>query len=224
MTLAPIPCLSLALRSLCAGLLLSLPVAAQAVLTTWGGASGAGLSAVTSVGDIDLDGKADLALGAPGENLARGRVTLVSGATHATLFSVAGTLPGERFGAAVAPAGDVNGDGRLDVLVGAPGSTLMTGSARVLSGVDGSVLRTLTGTGLGSHFGAAVAGAGDSNGDGKADLLVGAPDYASGTGSGNGQVTLWSGSSGTQLYVATGSSGDHLGTAVGGWSMVDQEP
>jgi len=224
MSLASIPRLPIALRSLCAGLLLAVPAAAQAVLHTWGGATGAGLSAVTAVGDVDLDGKTDLALGAPAENLGRGRVTLVSGATHATLFSVAGTLAGERFGAAVAPAGDVNGDGRLDLLVGAPGSALMTGSATVLSGVDGAVLRTVTGSSLGAHFGAAVAGAGDSNGDGKADLLVGAPDHASGTGSGNGQVTLWSGANGSLLQSVTGSSGDHLGIALGGWSMVDQEP
>ena len=177
---------------------------------------------VATVGDLDLDGQPDLAYGSPDDANGRGRVTVVSGKTDVLLFSATGTLAGERFGASLAAAGDVNGDGRADVIVGAPGTQQMTGYARVFSGVDGTVIRTLAGTHAGGRFGAAVAGAGDSDGDGKADLLVGEPQY--GATLGNGLVQILSGATGAMLSQAIGASGDHMGSAVGGWSMVDNEP
>jgi hypothetical protein len=191
---------------------------------TYAGDPGAGLAVVAAIGDLDHDGQTDLALGAPAVGQGCGLVTLVSSATHATLFSVSGQAAGERFGAALAPAGDVNADGVPDLIVGAPGSGTMPGAARVLSGSNGAVLLTLSDGSPGARFGAAVAGAGDSNGDGRADLLVGAPEHAASSAGGHGQVTLWSGANGSLLHVATGNSGDHLGSAVGGWSMVDAEP
>ena len=77
----------------------------------------------------------------------------------------------------VSDAGDVNGDGVADLIVGAGlDSTNGTfrGSARVLSGVDGSVLHDFEGDTVGDLFGTSVSGAGDVNGDGFADLIVGA--------------------------------------------------
>lgn len=97
--------------------------------------------------------------------------------------------PGDEFGLSVAGAGDVNGDGYGDIAVGARGfdgslsplSTPNTGRAYVFFGgpwfVGVGAERAdvvLTGSAADDRFGAAVAGAGDTNGDGFADLVVGA--------------------------------------------------
>lgn len=89
-----------------------------------------------------------------------------------------------RFGYAVAWAGDVNGDGFTDALIGQPGYGCDTGEAQIFFGGPGfddvaDVL--LRDAAMGRDFGAAVAAAGDLNGDGYADVLIaGTPyDYAS---------------------------------------------
>ena len=70
--------------------------------------------------------------------------------------------------------GDFNGDGRDDVLAGSftEPTSASPGLVRVLSGLNGSVLYTLSGTAPGDSFGQAVAGLGDLNGDGHLDILV----------------------------------------------------
>ncbi|MCH8236321.1 MAG: VCBS repeat-containing protein, partial [Chloroflexi bacterium] len=72
---------------------------------------------------------------------------------------------------------DVNGDGFADLIVGARGSDLnglSSGIARVFSGSDGSIIHTFEGDSVGDAFGVSVSGAGDIDGDGFADLIVGA--------------------------------------------------
>ena len=74
-------------------------------------------------------------------------------------------------------AGDVNGDGFADLIVGAQTDSsngVSRGSARVLSGIDGSVLYNFDGDSAGDGFGGSVSSAGDINGDGVADFFVGA--------------------------------------------------
>jgi hypothetical protein len=212
------------LRALLAMLLLAAPLAAQNLLDVITGSAGDGLAVVADIGDINGDGKLDIACGSPEYLLGRGRVSVKSGADGSVLFTATGVLAGERFGAAIARVGDINSDGKPDLVVGAPGTLVMSGYARVISGANGSTLLTLLGPSLGSRFGAAVAGAGDCNADGKPDVLVGAPMHSELLGFGNGFVATYSGTNGSLLQSATGCNGQHLGSALDGCSITDQEP
>src|SRR5204863_318808 len=94
---------------------------------------------------------------------------------------------GGRYGFSVASAGDVNGDGFADLVVGAPGVSTNTGRAYVYLGGAGGLATTPATTltapdGAGGDFGISVASAGDVNGDGYADLVVGAHRVSTDTG------------------------------------------
>ncbi|HHI69025.1 MAG TPA: hypothetical protein ENJ97_06840, partial [Planctomycetes bacterium] len=165
------------------------------VARVWSGASGraifvftlskAGPLVVGRAGDVNKDGRADLLAGAPGDSTngtKAGRVLVVSGRDGKTvLLDLKGQKAGDRLGAAVLGLGDVNGDGYPDFAAGVPGAG-GTGLVRVVSGKDGSFLRTFTGTAPGGSFGEALAGGADVNGDGKDDLAVGAPLTSGGLG------------------------------------------
>jgi len=104
-----------------------------------------------------------------------GSVRVFSGRDGVILYTFNGDSESDYFGA-VGGADDVNGDGFSDFIVGAPadddnGSS--SGSVRVFSGRDGSILYTFYGDLANDQFGYSVSGAGDVNGDGKSDLIVG---------------------------------------------------
>ena len=106
--------------------------------------------------------------------------------------------PAGNFGYAVAAAGDIQGDGYGDVIVGAPNFDMGetdVGAAFVYSGFSGglsTVPRTIFGNaGPGGEFGFSVATAGDLNGDGYSDVVIGAPGYTGGWG----RVVVYRGSS-----------------------------
>ena len=107
---------------------------------------------------------------------------------------------GGTFGIGVADAGDVNGDGLHDYLVGAPAEG-DPGGAYVFDGATGALLHALVPPAPLPSFGYAVASVGDLDGDGAPEHLVGAPFGNGGGVSGSGQALLFDGATGT--YQAT---------------------
>ena len=138
-----------------------------------------------------------------------------------------GDETGDEVGYAVGHAGDVNGDGYGDVVVGAPHDRpeIVTEGAAVLfhggPGGLGIIPDWEAGGGQsGSLFGAAVAGAGDVNGDGFDDLLVGAPGYNDGVNKKGAAFLFFGASYGLEANPAWSLIGDQkdslLGAAVAG--------
>jgi hypothetical protein len=161
---------------------------------------------VAAAGDVNGDGLADVIVGAPLGNpngIDSGASYVVFGKASGfaanidlstmdgtTGFKLLGAAPGDASGCAVASAGDVNGDGFADLIVGAyaadphgtdsGASYVVFGKASgfaaniALSTLDGTTGFTLSGEAAGDESGYAVASAGDVNGDGFADLIIGA--------------------------------------------------
>ncbi len=143
-----------------------------------------------SAGDVNSDGFADVIVGAPSYSGYTGRAYVYHGSAAGLSPSADWTQDGEAvdngFGRAAASAGDVNGDGHADVIVGAWAYSSSTGRAYVYhgsaAGLNAAANWTVTGEGTGQDFGWSAASAGDVNGDRFADVIVAAPWYASGTG------------------------------------------
>ncbi|MCI0585658.1 MAG: VCBS repeat-containing protein [Planctomycetes bacterium] len=185
-------------------------------------------AAVAGTGDVDGDGVPDLLVGIPGADPGgltnAGELALRSGVGGAIIWTIPGGAANERLGQSVAALGDVDGDGIDDVAAQAPGpfTTGAIGSVRVFSTATGALLYTLTAPGPVPGFGLALAGPGDVNGDGAADLLVGDSAASPAGVSAAGEARLYSGLTGTLLFAVAGSAaGDLLGAAVTGPGDLD---
>ncbi|MEM7204508.1 MAG: integrin alpha, partial [Planctomycetota bacterium] len=185
--------------------------------------------AVAAAGDVNGDGYEDVIVGIPQEDTsgaAAGAARVISGSDGVLLYRLLGEAPGDAFGTSVAGAGDFDGDGLADVVVGAPGSDAggaNAGRASVFSGATGASIHTLTGTADNDLLGTAVASAGDVNGDGYGDIIVGAPQGPV-PAVGPGYAVVCSGRDGTSLFVLTGDTlGDTFGASVSGTGDLDQD-
>ena len=178
-------------------------------------------SSVSGAGDVNKDGYADVAVGAPSDDNNQrgdsGMVRVFSGQTGKPLWEANGDSTFDYLGWSVAGAGDTNNDGNDDVVVGTRqlGGT-RTGYARILSGTNGNTLQTFAGTHSGSWLGYSVAGLGDVNKDGRSDVIVGEPKARLNSKAMAGGANVYSGIDGKRLWRVVGSAaGDELGTSVG---------
>ncbi len=185
---------------------------------------------VASAGDINGDGYADIIIGAYGHSFAAGAAYIFIGSNTgiANGASPTATLNGavatDAFGGSVASAGDVNGDGYSDVIIGASGVAGNKGAAYIFNGSgsgianNASATTTLSGTNAGDRFGFSVSGAGDMNGDGYSDVIIGAIGVSAGTGAAyifEGLAAGISNGATAALTLNGGNTGDSYGFSVG---------
>ncbi len=159
---------------------------------------------VSGAGDVNNDGINDVIIGAyrgsPDERLFAGKSYVVFGQTNnfswrillsdlngANGFLLNGIDASDRCGYSVSGAGDLNNDGIDDIIIGAPGQGISSGESYVVYGrtnafpaafefssLDGTNGFQINGYGFASYSGCSVSDAGDANGDGIDDIIIGA--------------------------------------------------
>jgi len=176
-------------------------------------------TSVSGTGDINMDGYADMIVGAPnypsGDQTGRCYVIFGGKGPFANInladltgkngFSLTGMTKGDQTGRSVSGAGDVNKDGHEDLVFGAPGYLTGQGRAFVVFGSSAAYpaninLAALNGTNgfpldaqdVEDNVGSSVSGAGDVNQDGFDDFIIGAPGYDAGHGFGRSYVVFGS--------------------------------
>lgn len=166
------------------------------------------------IGDVNGDGVPDFVTSAPtwsGAGQNAGKIYVYSTKDGKLLWTATGEA-GDMLGSGIEAAGDANGDGVPDVVAGAPAG----GKAFVYSGKDGHVLYRFTAENKADSFGQHVAGAGDIDGDGFADVIIGAPNNSA-AGKDAGRAYIYSGKDGHLIRDWSGEApGDQFGSTVGG--------
>jgi FG-GAP repeat protein/VCBS repeat protein len=170
--------------------------------------------AVAELGDVDGDGVQEAIVAEPFAHGTEGTTWVFSGRTGAQLYELRGQ-ENDNQGAAVANAGDTDGDGVDDIISGASGYTgTEPGRAYLYSGATGALLHVWNGRRGGDALGYAVSAAGDVDRDGRGDVLVGAPFNDAG-GQNAGRAYIYSGRTYELLRkLSTNHRGDQFGSAA----------
>jgi hypothetical protein len=146
-------------------------------------------------------------------------VLCFSGAANAqtVLKTWVGNSADDEFGYSIRNCGDVNNDGRDDVIVGARWDDLNganSGTVTVYSGLNYTQIYAFRGDTQYDRLGTSVTGLGDINNDGYADFAAGA-DGDDNSGSSSGSVRVWSGKTGAVMFTVNGPTADDIfGTSI----------
>jgi hypothetical protein len=187
---------------------------------------------VSSAGDVNGDGYSDVIVGASrygNGQLNEGGAFIYHGSASGISTTASTTLEinqaSAEFGTSVSSAGDVNGDGYSDVIVGAPyydngqtdegGAFIYHGSA---SGISSTASTTLESNQAIAYFGVSVSSAGDVNGDGYSDVIVGAIFYDNGQINEGGAFIYHGSASGIDTTASTTLESNQA-NAWFGWSV-----
>ncbi len=191
---------------------------------------------VAADGDWNGDGFNDVAIGIPcvheGETVRTGKVQIYSGRDGRLLYKKKGKQSNEWFGHSVAWVKDMDGDGRDELMIGAPGYDRVlkvgdpgfpgelkdAGRVKILRKKKPRTFRKLKGEVKEAGFGAKVASVGDINGDGKGDIAISAPEDLVAAGGRKGRLYIFSGKpKGALLDVLEGeTAAAKFGVSVAG--------
>jgi hypothetical protein len=195
-------------------------------------------SSVARIGDLTGDGIGEILAGAPGDCAGgpgcSGAVYVINGRTGELVSVVTDPSdePGEAFGSAVTGIGDINGDGKEDFAVGAPnrdsGAITNSGAVFVFSGANASLLNAYSDSPPSprDQLGSSLSASPDLNGDGKKDIIAGAPGHTTGAGLDVGQALALSGANGAvlrRMADPNGAAGDRFGSSVASIGDIDQD-
>ncbi len=168
--------------------------------------------------DVDLDGFDDVVVASPNADVPgtvdAGVVRIYSGKTGGILSAIWGDFAFQHLGTTIANAGDVNKDGREDLLLT---SRSFNGSpaVHVVAGGLNSIIKTIPApAGASLYFGSSLAGGSDFNLDGYDDIVVGDVAYHAPGSGGNGRVHVYSGLNLQPLLTMTGPANAESGVAV----------
>ncbi len=184
---------------------------------------------LSGVPDLSGDGLGDFCIGAPDEDggtTDSGRAYVYHGRTGNLLYGLVSPVPRfqGRFGAAIAGGSDCNGDARGEVLIGADYEDVLSpndnaGKAHLFSGSSGAWIRSYRSPmpQTEGHFGYAVSGSKDLNGDNCGDWMVGAYKEPIGVNTQAGRVYVFDGVSTSTIHSLVSpnfASSGHFGVSV----------
>jgi hypothetical protein len=187
-------------------------------------------TSISSIGDIDGDGKDDVLVGATGADpnglSGAGSAYVYSSVTGSLIKQFDGGAAGDGFSTSISSIGDIDGDGKDDVLVGAlntdPNGLSGAGSAYVYSSVTGSLIKQFDGGAAGDGFGTSISSIGDIDGDRLDDVLVGATGADPNGLSRAGSVYIYSSVTGSLIKQFDGGAvSSYFGESVSSISDID---
>jgi FG-GAP repeat len=185
-------------------------------------------AAIVEIDDVSFDGVPDLAVGAPGYGgaLSNGAVRILSGATMQAIGIIVGPVTGARIGERLTVLDDQTGDGRREIATGARsmsiGPITNAGAVIIYDPATGTVIRQFNGQSISEGFGTDIGTVRDFSGDGRAELLAGAPGADPLGINGAGAIHVFDPVTGATLRTFFGlAANDGLGATCAGLDDLD---